>query len=318
MNRAQLAQLTNHCANPSLSATLGPFYLGMLPAVKVYESGAFGPLDARGVPMSGGSATAGPVYNPVTIAQYALSLIDQALIEGRHAELDRKIVVQLEALVERIETHGDRRGLFVNRWDDAKYPSLRAPWVSGLSQGSALSALLRGHQVLGEERFLSAAHLVFGGLDLPLDAGGVRTGDACGHLWFEEYPENPPTHVLNGFILTLWGILDHARATGSDKAWRWWNAGVDTLEAHVGEFDCGFWSVYDLKYRELCSEFYQLNVHVPQMEVMYRLTGLDVFAAYGERWRRFGETWWSRAMWWTALRVHARLRRLRSQRIGRA
>jgi hypothetical protein len=155
---------------------------------------------------------------------------------------------------------------------------------------------------------LRTAEACFDAFDRPLDDGGVRFIDRCGHLWFEEYPTNPPLHVLNGFIFALWGVLDYAKVTDSSKAWEWWKAGSETLSAHVADFDCRYWSVYDLRYRELASTHYQLNVHVPQIEAMYLLTGDRTFKNYADRWSRFGKSFWRRCLWWAALRFHARTR----------
>ena len=287
----------------SWSAQLGPYYLDLRDALTLVESEYHGPLDSHGVPLTrtgAGDCT----YNAITIAQYALALHDEVL-RTHSPEFRRKLDAQVESIVSRVEMAGPRRGFVVHNWDNRKYPALRAPWVSALTQGNGISALLRAYQLSGDDRLRRGAVEMFEALALPLERGGVLAYDSCGHLWFEEYPVQPPMHVLNGFVFTLWGVLDYARATSDDRAWRWWRQGTETLAAHLSNFDAGYWSVYDLRYRELVSLHYQVNVHVPQMESLYHLTGEQVFKEHAERWKACAESPISRARLWFGQRWQA-------------
>lgn len=312
MNRAQsrrLEDLNISATGGSFSSTLGAYYLDMTSSIPLVESGFHGPLDDAGVPLVN-IQRGGRVYYATTIAQYALALHD-AHLRSASEEYKCRFATQLRAIIGQVERGGEWGGFFVLRWEDEKYKRLGVPWVSGLSQGTAMSALLRGYQLLGEQSLLEEAGAIFSALDRPIEAGGVRTVDGCGHVWFEEYPFVPPNHVLNGFIFALWGILDFARVTGDKKAWNWWQGGIETLRAHLGEFDSGFWSLYDLGYRELASVHYHVKIHSPQLEAMYGLTGEKMFLDYANRWSRFGGMWRCRVLWWLGLRLGALKRRWR-------
>lgn len=300
---AGLDRLRIRPVGASFSPVLGPYYLDMNDVIPLVESGFHGPLDGSGVPLiavGGGEH----VYSPMVIAQYALALHGECLRLG-HGLHEKKFANQIEAMVNLVEREGEWRGFFRHRWDNVKYRQVRAPWVSALSQGSAISALLRGYQLWRDERLLEEASAMFRAMARPIRAGGVRTIDRCGHLWFEEYPMDPPSHVLNGFIFSLWGVLDFARTTGDRQAWQWWREGIDTLKAHLREFDCGFWSLYDLRYRELASLHYHTNIHTPQLEATYGITGEAIFRDYAARWRRFSGSWRCHWLWWLGLRVGA-------------
>ena len=311
-----LAGMRVGVGNVSNSSMLGGYYLDLRSALSLVESGYHGPLDESGAPLVSSHAAAG-FYNITIVAQYALALHDKMIADGRTADLERKLSAQLEVIVGNVEREAPWKGFFLHGWPNPKYRQLGVPWLSALAQGNAVSALLRSYQLQGDERLLDSAALAFDALDRPLSEGGTRVLDKCGHLWFEEYPMNPPSHVLNGFIFVLWGILDYARVTGARKAWDWWEAGVETLRAHIADFDCGYWSVYDLESRELASLYYQTNIHAPQLEVMYLLTGDAVFKRYAERWTEFSASLWRRTLWWINLRVQARMKRLRSLRSGK-
>lgn len=287
----------------SVSADLGEYYLEAPGVVRLVESGFHGPLDVAGVPLAD-IGDGEHVYNPIIIAQYALALHDEHRRLGS-GPCERKFARQVEAIAAQVERRGEWHGFFIHRWNNAKYRKVRAPWVSALSQGTAISALLRGYQLWRDGSLLRDATAIFRAMERPIELGGVRSVDSCGHLWFEEYPMAPSCHVLNGFIFALWGVMDFARVTGDPDARSWWHQGVLTLKTHLPEFDCGFWSLYDLRYRELASVHYHLNIHVPQLEVMYGLTGEGIFLDYANRWRRFGQNKGCRVLWSLGLRLGA-------------
>jgi hypothetical protein len=301
----RLSQLDISPGDAALDAALGGYYLRLDGTVQLVEAGFHGPLDAHGVPQS--RSAGGYVYNACTISQYALALHQEQLQQPSEAGAG-KLRRQLTALTMLIDEGGVFDGCIVNRWDDLKYKTLRAPWVSAMYAGNAVSALLRGYLLLGQNEWLHVAKRIVPSFAIPVQRGGAQMTDDCGHLWFEEYPLQPPTHVLNGFLFSLWGILDFARLTGDGRCWQWWHEGVGTLLAHLPEYDAGFWSVYDLRYRELSSVHYHRKIHVPQLRVMHALTGEDLFGRYARRWERFGRSLWRRSFLVAAVRAQAWLR----------
>ena len=87
-------------------------------------------------------------------------------------------------------------------------PTLKAGWISGLAQGSALGSLSLLSDLTGDSKWLTAAEQTFESFTVPLADGGF-THEVNGALWFEEYPTAPPTTVLNGnmeavIALDLW------------------------------------------------------------------------------------------------------------------
>ncbi len=209
---------------------LGRYYLDFTEILKLIEGDYHGTRDKDGVPIND-VGEQGQHYNVTTIAQYALALHDTILVSGELPQLREKLQAQLDAILVNVESEGEWAGFFVYRWNDTKYPELRAPWVSAMTQGNAISALLRGYQWNGDTRLLECATAAFQALERPLVAGGATLTDENGHFWLEEYPMNPPSHVLNGFIFALWVVLDYARVTGSERAWEWWDEGCETLRA---------------------------------------------------------------------------------------
>jgi hypothetical protein len=111
--------------------------------------------------------------------------------------------------------------------------------------------------------------------------------DGDGDVWFEEYITSPPAHVLNGFIFSLFGLLDFSRVTSDEKAKELWRQGVGTLEKKLQLYDTGYWSRYDLLRDCVASRFYHGNIHIPLLRALHVLSGKSVFMHYADRWEQY-------------------------------
>ena len=267
----------------SLAPDLGDYYQDFRQAVGLVESGYHGSLDASGIPMVRYHGQ-GEFYNPITTAQYAIGTLT-ALGHGDDTRtgVSRRL---LDSLVQSQESEGESRGFWVLSFDNPKYRWLRAPWVSALAQGNALSALLRGHQVFGDDRYLQAAEAGYRAMHSRReDLSVVET--AGEDLWYEEYPAHPPLHVLNGHVYALFGVLDYARVTGDEEAHQRWRRAARTLARHLPRFDLGYWSGYDAYTREPVDLHYHKNIHIPQLRILGELVGDSIFVEYADRWERY-------------------------------
>lgn len=292
-----------HC---SLEEELGDYYQDFTEAITLVERGYHGTVDERGVPLVR-HGEGQPEYNPISTAQYALA----NMTAYRRGDEERGGLARtlLDALVSEQASEGPDGGCWPMRHDDPKYRWLREPWVSSLASGNALSALLRGWQLFGDERYRAAADAAYEGLHAPRE-GLALVYDTGDELWYEEYPADPPLHVLNGHVYTLLGVLDYARATGDASADERWRLAARTVLANLGGWDLGFWSAYDLRSREPATQHYHKNIHVPQLQILTKLTGEELFAASAARWKRQVRSPLSRARWEIAIRLHSRRRGL--------
>ena len=287
-----------HC---SLEPELGDYYQDLSPAIAMVEGGYHGGLDADGVPLV--SYPDGPHHNAITTAQYAIASLTAA--ERGDQAREARARVQLDWLVEAQETSGDLAGCWAMTHDNPKYPWLRGPWISALASGNAISALLRGWQQFGDERYRTAAATAYEALHAPRPGLALVIEDGE-DLWYEEYPAEPPLHVLNGHVYALLGVLDHARVSGDRLAEQRWQRGAATVLRHLPRFDLGYWSAYDLRKREPASLHYQRNIHVPQLRILAALTGDDRFEAAADRWEAQAASRLARLRWAVALRWRAR------------
>jgi hypothetical protein len=169
---------------------------------------------------------------------------------------------------------------------------LKAPWYSALAQGQGISLLVRAHLETSRTAYLDAAQRAFASFLNTVDRGGVVYVDDNGQTWLEEYVVSPPTHILNGFIWATWGVYDYFLATGDSRAQHLFDQAVRTLSANLQHYDLGFWSLYEHSgtwLKMLASPFYH-NLHIVQLEVLYRLTGESTFKKYAAQWDSYRQS----------------------------
>jgi len=248
-----------------------------------------GPFNGDGVPLLDYGGDIGRQYHPVAIAQYGLARFN-SWCETRSRD-DRLAWLAAATWLERQLTP-NRAGVHV--WmHDFHWPyreTLDAPWHSGLAQGSGISLLVRAADATGEWRFAKTAHCAFKALCLDVDAGGVLTTDSSDRLWIEEYPGRPPSHILNGFIWALWGVYDYARFTGAIEVRARFDKCVATIESALPEYDTGHWSLYDLPTgggTPMTASRYDHELHIAQLRILERITGLSTFKVFADRWQRY-------------------------------
>jgi len=173
--------------------------------------------------------------------------------------------------------------------DDMTYDkyNLDFGWASAYAQGFGLSVICRAFQDTNDEKYLDLGEKVLNSFDLDYRSGGVMNQDTNGNYWYLEYPANPPGYVLNGMMFGLFGIYDYYRITGSQKAELYFMRGIQTLEKNLEKYDKGYWSAYDLEYNSCAGLNYHKNVHIPQLEALYLITGNGVFNEYANKFKQY-------------------------------
>jgi heparosan-N-sulfate-glucuronate 5-epimerase len=264
------------------SNALGEYYMNF------DEKAQYCFVDASGIPVLNYRGAIGTQYNPIAIAQWGLGNFNLFRREGDSTARER-FVVAANWLRENLEPNA--HGVFVwNHNFDWEYrDTLRAPWYSGLAQGQGISLLVRAYADTNETKYLDAAARAFQSFLAPTTDGGVAFTDSKGNLWFEEYLVSPPTHILNGFIWAAWGVYDYFLATGLAEAEALFHRAIETLKTNLGQYDLGFWSLYEQSGTRLpmiASPFYH-RLHITQLNVLHRLTSEPIFDQYASRWQRY-------------------------------
>jgi heparosan-N-sulfate-glucuronate 5-epimerase len=238
-------------------------------------------LEADGVWLAEALSGA-PWWSPMMVSQAALGFWERQL--AGEDTLDRFI-----ALADWLIRYGERDERGVGWGHDLAVPKygISPGWRSGMTQGEAISVLLRAHAVTGEDRYRDTAAAAFAPFTADVGAGGVvRTLD--GALVIEEYPTAQPTAVLNGWIFGLLGLHELAlvddRPIVSETLART-QAGLLTL---LPRYDVGWWSRYslgDYGRPDLAKPFYQ-RLHTVLLDAVDLIAPDPLLRATARRWER--------------------------------
>jgi heparosan-N-sulfate-glucuronate 5-epimerase len=262
---------------------LGPYYM-------TFEQKALypGPFDHDGIPLLNYHGDVGLQYYSIAVSQYALGNYN-LFKENGDAVYREKFLVNARWLIDNLVVTPRGTYLWPHHFDFEYFQPLKAPWFSGLAQGQGLSVLVRAFIETEDSKFRTAAESVFRSLTLTTPEGGVLYKDDEGNQWIEEYLVDPPTHILNGFIWALWGIYDYHLLTGDPEASSLFKSLLGTITRHLGRYDAGFWSFYELtpqRIKSLASPFYH-RLHIVQLEIMHLMTDDEIFLFYANKWREY-------------------------------
>lgn len=214
---------------------------------------------------------------PLGVVQLGIGAWQLRDVDGRWLELVRRVA-------EWVVLDADGHGRLMYLFDMPHTYRLHEPWCSAIAQGQAASLLVRAAVAFDRPEFLVDARRVAAPL---LDGELVaKTGDGP---VLQEYPTDPASHVLNGWIFALWGLYDLTRAMPDDERVECaWIDGVTALAARLHRYDTGGWSRYDLYPHpvvHVASPFYH-RLHVEQVGAMHELHPAPEFAEFAERWSR--------------------------------
>jgi heparosan-N-sulfate-glucuronate 5-epimerase len=219
---------------------------------------------------------------PVTVAQLALGWHERMLLGEERAASEFERIC--EVLVAQAEVVEDLL-LWPYELDIPKYGT-KGRWYAGMAQGQAASTLTRAYLHTGRTEYQILAQKAIEPI-LRLDSRFVTVTPEGPIL--EEAEATPPSHILNGWIFALWGLWDLRITAGDQRIDDILNATVDCLRAKLHEYDIGWWTRYSLfphRLPDLAKPFYH-RLHVDQMAVLYRLTGIAEFGAAARRWAAY-------------------------------
>jgi D-glucuronyl C5-epimerase C-terminus len=119
----------------------------------------------------------------------------------------------------------------------------RPPWISALSQATAVQAMTRAAAKLGRPDLLPVAGQAAGAFAFAPPAG-VRVPLRRGQVWFALYSFAPRQRVLNAHLQAVAALFDFAQASGDPHTKAAYDAGLHAVRRRIGGFDTGVWSKY--------------------------------------------------------------------------
>lgn len=228
-------------------------------------------LDNDGIPVNI-TSDGFKIYFPITIFQYGLGAYDLYLETKDKLYLDKFFICVSWALNNQESTGG---------WDAFSFKSNQAKY-SAMAQGEGASLLVRAFMETKEQKYIIAAKNALDYMLLAIDKGGTTLYDSNGDFTFEESTSSNNRTILNGAIFSIWGLRDYVVITNDKKYYDILKKATQYLATILPNFDCGFWSYYDLS-GNIASPFYH-DLHIEQLKVMYDLFGIEEFNAYSKKW----------------------------------
>ena len=220
--------------------------------------------------------------NHVTIAQLALGAWQ---MRGEDEAWLGVFAEGAEWLAEALDDGGGLQYLFAMPHTFEISP----PWYSAMAQGEAASLFVRAALTLGVDTFVDAAERAI--QPLVRDDSSIVAHTPEGPV-LQEYPTQPPSHVLNGWMFALWGLYVFARLAersgrAAPEAQRAFLDGTNALVRRVDLYDAGLgWSRYDLyphRLTHVASPFYH-RLHVALLNATADLTGEDSLRRKAAEW----------------------------------
>lgn len=228
-------------------------------------------------------------YHPVAMAHKLYALIDvyhrtgdTALLQLAHKYVAR--LIQEAMTFDSAMYFPYNIDYKVHQRDDAL---LTAPWFSGMAQGELLGVLVRMFNVTQDSTFLELSHEVFNSfLRLRNDSRPWTVfRDSCGCYWVEEYPTEPPSMTLNGFMFAIFGLYDYFLLTTDSQAEMILKASLSTIKNYLPLFRRkGGISLYNLHFRRFDVNYHR--VHIDQLRDLARMTGDPYFDQWADSLRK--------------------------------
>ena len=127
------------------------------------------------------------------------------------------------------------------------FKDLKPPWYSGMTQGVAMSFLLRYYLLSRDEHALTLVKKLAHFMIQPVDLGGTISRTHEGYTWIEEYPNSLKSpQVLNGFINGLIGLYEYIQFFPEDTlARRIHDECYQSMLNSIHLYDTHNWTTYN-------------------------------------------------------------------------
>ncbi len=238
-----------------------------------------GKTDANGLPLSTLSNRR-LIHFPILLCQKALGHWDLWLMQP--AEEHRQSFLAIAAWL--LETQDVNGGW--DTWGPLGQPDQYQ--YSAMTQGEALSVLVRAHGLTLDPRYDRACARAVALMQIPVEQGGVCVYEGD-DVFLEEFPARERDTVLNGWIFALFGIYDYLLQFTDERVDCFYTRGRASLVRRLPEFDAGYWSYYSSGSRRLASPFYH-RLHISQLEVLKLISEESRLAEIQKRWAAYEQS----------------------------
>jgi hypothetical protein len=159
----------------------------------------------------------------------------------------------------------------------------RAPWISALSQGTAIQSLARVGYRMHNRSMLRAAKLGVRSFNQPATRG-VRVSRDGGYHYLG-YSGAPSLIILNMFLGSLDGLHDYSIINKDRHARHLYRKGVAAAMVETPKFDTGSWSLYSLSGERSDAHYHDLTIYF--LDKLCKDTKKDVFCDTRDKFKSY-------------------------------
>ncbi|MBJ7355058.1 MAG: hypothetical protein JHC98_09550 [Thermoleophilaceae bacterium] len=158
-----------------------------------------------------------------------------------------------------------------------------APWISALSQGTAIQSLARVGYRMHNRSMLRAAKLGSRSFNQPATRGVRVRRDGGFH--FLGYSGAPRLIILNMFLGSLDGLHDYSIINNDRHARHLYRKGVAAAMVETPKFDTGSWSLYSLSGERSDAHYHDLTIYF--LDKLCKDTKKDVFCDTRDKFKSY-------------------------------
>jgi hypothetical protein len=158
-----------------------------------------------------------------------------------------------------------------------------APWISALSQGTAIQSLARVGYRMHNRSMLRAAKLGARSFNQPPTRGVRLRRDGGFH--YLGYSGAPNLIILNMFLGSLDGLHDYSIINNDRHARHLYRKGVAAAMVETPKFDTGSWSLYSLNGERSDQHYHDLTIYF--LDKLCKDTKKDVFCDTRDKFKSY-------------------------------
>lgn len=217
---------------------------------------------------SAGIVTQKKEYHALSIAGFGIMCYENFIISGNPTYFNH-IINQYKYFCDssRVDYIDNFKGMGLPY--HFKFTDLKPPWYSGMTQGVAISFLLRYYKLTGDKDALRKVQQLAYFMLRPEKMGGTIGKTPEGYTFIEEYPNSKTNpQVLNGFINGLIGIREYLNFFPEDSlAQRIHDESYEAMINTFKEYDLSSnWTTYN-RHKKGISNFY-MRYQITELEFL--------------------------------------------------
>jgi hypothetical protein len=248
-------------------------------------------LDEKGIPYvfypEQNGITAGKRYNATIVCNYAIDYYN-SFNQTNDSAFYFKFINCVDWLISNL-TYKNNAAFYQFNWQQPWYPSVGAPYASGMTSGRAIEVFTYAYQLTKSEKFLQLSEALIRGFYIPIQSGGFTYKSSKG-WWYEEIAdtEMQTPRILDGHIFALTGLYKYWLTTKDDSAKYVIQKGLWALKQNLHLYDAGNgWSYYDINQKRSDKKYHKILTG--QMKELWEISKDSLFLDYHKKWNIYFE-----------------------------